>query len=110
MREQPGWGLSTSGAGALSLTKPATAGKQYVIFSLSMQRSGLSSTVPLLELRDGSTVVWQGCTPVNTNGTWVEVTFSRGIAIKPGNAVTLIMLASAGAGVLTLNMHGVTLG
>lgn len=101
--DQPGW-VETDSAdnGIATATKAAVAGSQYVIYSVTA--SFTSTTAKLLQVKDGSTVIYEEVIYDGGN-----IPFPKGIAITPGNAVSAVLAASgAGANIGYVNIHGNT--
>jgi len=100
-REQAGWVETASADDAeATATRAADSDKQHVIYGIDA--SFTSTVAKLLELKDGTTVIWSGIVYDSR-----EITFPVGIPLTKGNAANVVLAASgAGANIGYVNMHG----
>jgi len=99
---QAGWIETDSKDNAEATASHAAAtGRQYVIYSVDASFS--AAATKLLQVKDGTTVIWEGYV-VNSR----DISFSEGIAATPGNAVSAVLAASGTGGLIgKVNIHGV---
>jgi len=101
MAEQPGWIESDDGSTSIATaTKTAEVNKQHIVHSVDASAVG-AAEVLLLQIKDGTTVVWQGHVHQQRN-----IPFPKGITITRGAACSAVL--AAGAGVTYVNLHGTT--
>lgn len=101
---QAGWNETASDTNAVTTaTKTAEAGKQHIIYGVSASFASTASGI-LLQIKDGSTVVWEDY--VYDSGSF---TFPAGITLTKGVAASAVLAASGGP-VQKVNLHGVTRG
>lgn len=101
-----GWLVTLSGAGSVTLVKPAQVGKQHIIYGFDIS-SGFGVASIIIQIQDGGTIIWKGrC--FNTLGSTREVIFLKGVSITRGNACSII--ATKADGTLDVNLHGITRG
>lgn len=100
---QVGWIEQDSEDDAIATaTHAAETGKQHVIMSCSASFSATKTV--LLQLKDDSTVIWEGYVYNSAH-----VSFPQGIGITPGNACSAVLAASGtGATIGKVNLTGVT--
>ena len=89
---------------AATATKAAVVGSQHVVYGVDASFS-LAVSDKLLQIKDGTTVVWEGY--LTDRDKW---TFPTGIAMTVGNACSAVLAASGTGGTLgKVNLHGNTL-
>lgn len=87
---------------AATAAHAAATGKQHIIYGVSASFS--ATATKLLQIKDGSTVVWEGYVYDKT-----DLTFPQGIAATQGNAVSAVLAASGAGGTIgKVNLHGET--
>ena len=94
-----GWIETDVQGGAAAAIRAAEVGKQHIIYSVDASFSTTASDV--LQIKDGTTVIWQGHV-YDTR----EVTFPKGFGGSKGALVTAEL--GAGAGNASVNLHGET--
>mgnify|MGYP001547679759 CR=1 FL=1 len=101
-----GWtATGTATAAAATATKAAPTGGNvtHIIYGVDWGFSIAPSAPVLLQIKDGSTVIWSTYVLAGDKRVW-----GRGLKITSGNAVSAV-LASGGAGSVGLvNIDGVT--
>jgi len=86
------WGEDTAGAAAgATATKAAQSERTYKILWATFYTDADS----LLQIKDGSTIVWEGHLDVDVQGTTLHVTFPGGLDGTKGNAVSALIAASS---------------
>jgi hypothetical protein len=107
-----GWVVSAQAtAAAATATQPAplqpyVSARKNIVFGVDASFSPAPGSPVLLQIKDDSTVIWQGYVP--TTGNLVRQ-FTRGLNITPGNAASAV-LASGGASVTgSVNLDGVAI-
>lgn len=103
MSDQTGWVEDASADNAeTTATKAAVSGKSHVVFSVDA--SFTSAATKLLQIKDGTTVVWSGMVYSSR-----EVRFPKGLTITRSAACSAVLAASgAGGNTGYVNLHGVT--
>ncbi len=95
-----GWVEKASAvAGVATATRAARANQQHVVWGISASYS--STDVELVQIKDGSTVVWEDYVYDSLN-----VVFPKGLSITNGAACSAVLAAGAGTG--KVNLHGTT--
>lgn len=99
-----GWGVTASASNATATaTKAAVTGQQFIITGVSGSCSAAPAAPVLLQLKDGTTVVWEGYISAPSGQT-----FPQGVAMTRGNAASAV-LATCGSGNLgKANLQGAT--
>lgn len=101
MAEQTGWAVKDSKTNsAATAAKAAEAGKQHTVFSVDASFASTASA--LLQILDGTTVVWESYVYDAK-----EITFPRGLSITKGSACSAVLAASGGP-LQKVNLHGIT--
>lgn len=101
MADQAGWvEAATASTGVATATRTAETGKQHIVFSVDASATP-AAQVLLLQIKDGTTVVWEGYV-LNQR----DVNFPRGLSITRGNACSAVF--AAGSSVTKVNLHGIT--
>jgi len=103
MADQAEWIETASGAaGVATATKAAATGKSFIVDGVDASYAG-AAEIGLLEIRDGTTVIWSGHVHQSR-----EIPFPKGLAITKGALASATL--AAGAGVSKVNLHGRTRG
>lgn len=101
-----GWNEYDSATNATATaTRAAAAGKNHVIYSASGSFSGSIATPVLMQIKDGSTVIWEDYI---YDAKVMMPIFPRGLRITEGAACSAV-LAAGGIGIVgKVNLHGAT--
>jgi selenophosphate synthase len=103
MPNQTGWSETASDTNAeTTATRAAESGRQHIIYGVSA--SFATTATALLQVKDGSTVIWQDYVYDKLN-----LTFPQGLSATKGNAVSAVLAASGGP-IQKVNIHGITKG
>jgi len=99
-KSQAGWAEVDSKSNAVATaTKAAITNKQHIVYSVDASFSATATI--LLQIKDGTTVVWEGYVYDSR-----EVTFPSGLAITKGAACSAV-LAAGGVGITgKVTLHG----
>lgn len=99
--DRVGWAETAADTNAITTaTKAAASDKQHVVYGASA--SFATTATALLQIKDGSTVIWQDYVYDK-----VDLTFPKGLAGTKGNAMSAVLAASGGPAQV-VNLHGAT--
>ena len=111
MDRRTGWVETDSEDNAeATASRAAETGRQHVVYSVDASFSAINAGLVLLQVKDGTTTVWEGYAGSDTDGsTYIEKEFPAGLTITLGAACSAVLAASGTGGTVgKVNIHGVT--
>ncbi len=106
MPVSPGWvenDTADNAAATAAKAAPTDTNKTYVVYGVSASFSDTTVADKLLQIKDGSTVIWQDYVPAGG----LERTFPAGLTISKGIACSALLAASGTGGKTgSVNLHG----
>lgn len=98
-----GWTVEGQASGAAATaTKAANANRQFVLFSVSASCATTPAAPILLQIKDGTTVIWEAYLTAGQSWTFGQ----PGIAITPGAAASAVLASCGGSVAGKVNLGG----